>query len=354
MEPLTYPNELSIASCNGGGIRGIIPARMLSEIEKRTELASVDCFDIFVGTSAGAIVTAALNCPVVIGEAIPKYRAEDIVSLFKENAATIFPPIPIYKKPITWLSSFFTSKYYTEGLEKVLNNFCGDLLISDSIRDLIIPAAKMPEKEPWWFTNKGIFSKGNASPFNNAFTQKIKIVDVLRATTAAPTYFPYASFEIDKKICHFEDGGLYANNPARIGLTFARAVYGSGRAPLLGCFGTGFPPPDEAMESYYNSGLLHWASEFPEAAMLLENKEVDLEAEIEVEASTFTTGEKERRILSLQPDLSSEDYVLDDSSEKHIEHLLSATEKCIEDNTDYIRAFCEKLVLAHEEKLKAI
>ena len=45
-----------ILSIDGGGIRGLIPALVLAEIEKRTGRAVADCFDLIAGTSTGGIL----------------------------------------------------------------------------------------------------------------------------------------------------------------------------------------------------------------------------------------------------------------------------------------------------------
>lgn len=49
-----------ILSVDGGGIRGIIPAIILAEIEKRTRKRVAEIFDLMAGTSTGGIVIAGL------------------------------------------------------------------------------------------------------------------------------------------------------------------------------------------------------------------------------------------------------------------------------------------------------
>jgi patatin-like phospholipase/acyl hydrolase len=44
-----------ILSNDGGGIRGIIPAIVLAEIERRTEQRISKLFDLIVGTSTGGM-----------------------------------------------------------------------------------------------------------------------------------------------------------------------------------------------------------------------------------------------------------------------------------------------------------
>ena len=54
---------MRILAIDGGGIRGIIPALVLAEIEDRTGRRVADLFDLVAGTSTGGILAAALTRP---------------------------------------------------------------------------------------------------------------------------------------------------------------------------------------------------------------------------------------------------------------------------------------------------
>ena len=51
---------MKILSIDGGGIRGLIPALVLAEVERRTGRRIGDCFDLIAGTSTGGIIACAL------------------------------------------------------------------------------------------------------------------------------------------------------------------------------------------------------------------------------------------------------------------------------------------------------
>lgn len=53
-----------ILSIDGGGIRGIIPAVLLRQMEERTGYQISDLFDFVTGTSTGAIIALGLTTPV--------------------------------------------------------------------------------------------------------------------------------------------------------------------------------------------------------------------------------------------------------------------------------------------------
>jgi patatin-like phospholipase/acyl hydrolase len=50
---------MKVLSIDGGGIRGLIPAVVLAEIERRTGRRIADLFDLIAGTSTGGILAAA-------------------------------------------------------------------------------------------------------------------------------------------------------------------------------------------------------------------------------------------------------------------------------------------------------
>jgi patatin-like phospholipase/acyl hydrolase len=53
----------TILSIDGGGIRGVIPAKLLAEIERRTGKRIAELFDFIAGTSTGGILAVGLTQP---------------------------------------------------------------------------------------------------------------------------------------------------------------------------------------------------------------------------------------------------------------------------------------------------
>ena len=50
-----------ILSIDGGGVRGIVPAIWMAELEKRIKGRIHDKFDMFIGTSVGSLITTAIS-----------------------------------------------------------------------------------------------------------------------------------------------------------------------------------------------------------------------------------------------------------------------------------------------------
>ena len=77
-----------ILSIDGGGIRGIIPARILQEIEETTGKAVAELFDLIAGTSTGGILALGLTKRAENGR--PEYAAADLVELCEAEGPRIF------------------------------------------------------------------------------------------------------------------------------------------------------------------------------------------------------------------------------------------------------------------------
>ncbi|MGB6944850.1 MAG: patatin-like phospholipase family protein, partial [Bryobacteraceae bacterium] len=54
---------IKILCIDGGGIRGIIPAVVLAEIERRTARPIAHLFNLIAGTSTGGILAIGLTIP---------------------------------------------------------------------------------------------------------------------------------------------------------------------------------------------------------------------------------------------------------------------------------------------------
>lgn len=81
-------SNFKILSIDGGGIRGVIPAKILCDLEEEAikkdgpEARLCDYFDLVCGTSTGGIIA--------IGIALGM-TAKEILNLYMKNATKIFP-----------------------------------------------------------------------------------------------------------------------------------------------------------------------------------------------------------------------------------------------------------------------
>ena len=199
--------KVRVLSIDGGGIRGIIPAKILIRVEELLQEYSQnpdakigDYFDLIAGTSTGGILTALCLCPEKVGSKTSKYSAKNILDFYLRYGRDIFKRSFMTK----YLDYFglFHPIYQKESLETILQKYLGDYRLSDLTKPCLIPAYDIELGKATFFNQLGIAKDSGRDEL---------VRDVVRATTAAPTYFPVARPNDDNA---FIDGGLFANNPA--------------------------------------------------------------------------------------------------------------------------------------------
>ena len=83
--------KFSVLAVDGGGVRGVIPARVLQAIEEELKRPVCELFDVVAGTSTGGIIALGLTKPIDPGRHQPAYAASDLVDLYKNDGGQIFP-----------------------------------------------------------------------------------------------------------------------------------------------------------------------------------------------------------------------------------------------------------------------
>lgn len=177
-----------ILAIDGGGIKGVYAASLLAEIERLCDGYICDYFDMFAGTSTGAIIVAALSV---------KTPAQDILELYLNKGEKIFPRNH-------W--KLFRGKYSTLPLKNELEKIFDNKKISDACTRLLIPTYNLSTDAVQ------IFKTPHAKDLY--FDKDKKIYEALLATTAAPVYF--SPYKMSGGV--YMDGGIGANNPSLIAL----------------------------------------------------------------------------------------------------------------------------------------
>ena len=195
--------QYRVLSIDGGGIRGIIPAMVLAEIEERTGKRIHELFDFIAGTSTGGILSLGLVAPDENGKA--KYTAEDLVELYQDNGSTIFSK-DTWKR-IRSGGGVLDEKYSQEGIESLLLKYFGDAELKDTLSEVLITSYDLQSRRPFFFKSM----KAKKDPERNRLLR-----EAARATSAAPTYFEPLKLTTDDRFIYHSlvDGGLFANNPS--------------------------------------------------------------------------------------------------------------------------------------------
>lgn len=209
-----------ILSVDGGGIRGIIPAIILAEIEKRARRPIAEMFDLMAGTSTGGIVVAGLCKKDQRGN--PQYSANDLVEVYQKYGAYVFKS-SFFKQAQSWVLG---AQYPCKNIESILEKYFGDDILKNTLSKVLITSYDIQNNCPFFFK-----SWKEDSNF-------LKLIDVLRATTAAPTYFAPKYLEVSKTERVLIDGGVFANHPAACAYASGRRLFPNDNIILLS-IGTG-------------------------------------------------------------------------------------------------------------------
>src|SRR6201991_1375070 len=74
---------VKVLAIDGGGIRGLIPALVLAEIERRSQRRIGELFELVAGTSTGGIIACALARPEPLS-------ADAIAAIYEQEGPLIF------------------------------------------------------------------------------------------------------------------------------------------------------------------------------------------------------------------------------------------------------------------------
>lgn len=257
-----FPGKIiKILSIDGGGIRGIIPALVLRDLERRLLEAKrwrpfCSLFDMIAGTSTGGLIALGLALPKKDKEGRftrePRYRMDDIVEIYETRGVEIFPRW-IFNNLRNLVQAFY-EKYPSRDIEKVLEDVYGDATLKDALTNLLLTAYDPENRTPFFFKNR---------PYKKEWDTDLNFYmkDAARATSAAPTYFEPALIspveEPEKKICLI-DGGVFSNNPSMNAYIEARKIFPRARKFMIVSLGTGSGGEPLEYEKLKKWGYIDW------------------------------------------------------------------------------------------------
>jgi uncharacterized protein len=172
-----------ILSLDGGGIRGVVAATMLAEIEKQINQPLNEYFNLITATSTGSILAAA----IASGR-----NSQEIIELYKQKSSRIFPYISRYslqRIPLLFRYGVSAPKFSDRGLIEVLQEAFGETKLFDIVTPLLLIVSYDTISQQTimfksWRTDKGY---GN-----------IPLWETCVCSTSAPTYFP--AHKIERRI----------------------------------------------------------------------------------------------------------------------------------------------------------
>lgn len=223
-----------ILSCDGGGLRGMTTAVVLSRLTNKFPWL-IDDADLLAGTSTGALIIAAIADGM---------STTDIIEAYRDLGTMIF-------NDERWFDSWFRAKYQSRNASRAFRTyFPPNRLLRDMKRKVLIPTVdlcKTKDGRRYW---DGHFYH-NLHTDENHRDMATPICKILQMTTAAPTYFPSVDGHID--------GGVFANNPSMCALAQVMST-SDGELPYLLSLGTG--RIEQCIQgSEHDWGKLQWGSQ---------------------------------------------------------------------------------------------
>ena len=320
---------VKILSIDGGGIRGIIPAIVLTEIEKRTGRPVSQLFDLVAGTSTGGILALGLTIPKTKGA--PLYTAQNLVEMYEREGRRIFSRSLLRKlfacDNLTW------KKYSSTGIEQVLLEYFGDSRLRDAATEVLITSYEIERRFPFFF---------KSCHARERLDYDFPARQIARATSAAPTYFEPMKLFTGTNSDHYTliDGGVFANNPAACALVEARTTHPDASAYLMVSLGTGALMRSLPLSVAKYWGSVRWAKPLIDIVFDGVSSTVDYQ----LRELVRSTPSQSQLYYRFQVHLNGHDSKLDNTSPRNITALKALGYELVERESEDIAKLCEELV----------
>ena len=316
-----------ILAIDGGGVRGIIPARILQEIELRTGKPIYKMIDLISGNSTGGIICLGLVKPPSVSNFGP-YSATELVNLYKHNSKNIF------SKSVFWQiktgKGILGAQYDRNSLDKLLDRYFQDSKFSNALRPAFVFSYSLDKREAHIWSS----IVARTSDDHDFYMR-----DIAGATSAAPTYFTPKKFQNVKRSKNFVevDGGIYTNNPTI--LTLANTIRDFPKLKssdiILISLGTGKTSPSSSFSNLKSTGTWGW---------VVDANLIDIMLNLNEEITEWESNMlRLNKFYRLQVTIDEQQQPMDNVSEKNIDSLLKTTENYIKENTKTIDEICSIL-----------
>ena len=204
---MNHQGPKKLLALDGGGIRGVITLEVLRRLEtmlaeklgKGDDFVLADYFDYIAGTSTGAVIAAGLSKGL---------RVDQLLGLYVDRGEEMFDKAALLRK--------FRYRYGIGRLRELLQEVLGETTTfgDDDLKTLLMMVLRNATTDsPWPLSNNPRARYNDPARANNNLD--IPLWQLVRASTAAPVYFPPEVVTVGDRDFVFVDGGLTMyNNPA--------------------------------------------------------------------------------------------------------------------------------------------
>ncbi|MEO1375966.1 MAG: CBASS cGAMP-activated phospholipase [Cyanobacteria bacterium J06635_10] len=322
-----------ILCLDGGGIRGVMPARILQKVEQKLGSPLKEHFDLIAGTSTGSILAA--------GIALEK-SPEELLNLYKDKGLKIFPYQNLFSlKRLSLILKYGISapKFSDEGLISVLQEQFGDRKLCDIVTNsegamdclkVLIPSYDTQSRNPVIFK----------SWCHDRWYSDVPVWEICLCSASAPTYFPAHKIEKNGQEYSLIDGGVCANNPVSCalaeGIKLLRQSSNQSAANVIDqikiiSIGTGDPASSIPWEQVRGWGLIQWGLHIADVFM-------DAPPDVHRYVAEQIIG-NESNYIRLQLPLKESLLNIDDAREGNLQALLKETDAYINQQQERLDKF---------------
>ena len=309
--------SIKVLSVDGGGIRGIIPAIILAELQKRLARNLYEVFDLIAGTSTGGIIALGIGTRGNNGQ---PYSPDELLNLYIQNGPAIFK-----KHWFTWLREVFRSKYSLRALEAILAKFFQATEFKTALTPLLISSYDLQAQLPFFFKSHRIATKPNYN---------WHVTSIARATSAAPTYFPPLRLTQGAEDYALVDGGVFVNNPSMAAYAEARSLYPEFAQFVVVSVGTGDRQDRIAYAKAKKWGLIGWARQIVPVFMDSASESVDYQLR-------FMPGCTYHRLQV--PHLQAAENEMDDVTAANLANLQKTAKEYVATHSTDLDTICAEL-----------
>lgn len=334
--------KVRILSIDGGGIRGIIPGTILSEIESLIKVKTnndqaklVDYIDFIAGTSTGGILAAGLLTPDPEISGRPLYSASEVLDFYHIHGPQIFKKSIWHR--IKTIGGLRDAKYSNGALKSALRNTFFETTLSTLLRPSIITAYDIYHSTARFFGSH----KSRQYILNDHL-----VTEIAQATSAAPTFFEPALITTKTgEQLHLIDGGVFANNPALCAYTECRKlafhgiIHPTAKDMFLVSIGTGSNNKSYTYNRTKKWGAINWIRPLINIMMAGNAETVTHQLKL-----IFDAGNNAKNFIRLEPFLVNASAAMDDASSKNLAALHADARKFIRENHQLLDEIVDKLV----------
>ncbi len=322
------PRPIRILAIDGGGIRGILPAMVLAELERLTGRPTHRLFDLVAGTSTGALLGMALLIPDEAGK--PRFSAHDLVRLYEIGGPRVFSRSVWHQ--IRAVGNLVDEKYPADGLEQVLARVFDGLKLSQVMTEALVTAYEFEQRHPFNFSSRDA---------REDESHDFQLVDVIRAATAAPTYFEPALLKRENGAGDLAliDGAVVAYNPALAAYIEARRLFPRAEDFVLLSLGTGQLTRGMPYNEVKDWGAARWVQ--PLFSLMCDGDAAIVDRQVGKILQPNGTGRQ--RYFRFQPSLKLASDDMDDASHDNIENIKKLGQTMVGDRTDELERLARQL-----------